>query len=152
MCIDPVIPFHYLGITSLSGPAYALETSAFVQNAFYLDVTSVPAGYYSYWFGKGVDGTNNAHGWELTMWSIIHGTAPMFYIKYDGNRLYTHRWDANTRVSGGTVIAPLRVTGDYPQGLYKFNGTVKAYPLVVFLRQSMLKYSSIQVRLLTQLH
>jgi len=39
MCIDPVIPFNYMGITSLTGPVNALETATFAQNAFYLDVT-----------------------------------------------------------------------------------------------------------------
>lgn len=123
MCIDPMIPYHYMDITNMTLANVPLETSSFVQNAFYLNTTSLPAGFYPYWLAKGVDGANNAGGWELTMWDIIQGTAPMLYISYDGSDFQLID-GLQYQVSGGLVVAPLRISGDYPQGLYTFTGTV----------------------------
>lgn len=119
MCIDPVIPYHYLDINTFTVGPNGLLTGSFTQNAFYLNTGSVPGNFYSYWAAKGV--VFGASGWQGVMWNIINGTAPMFYINYDGSD-YTLvdglQWQAFA------VQSTLRITGDYPQGNYGFTGTV----------------------------
>lgn len=119
LCVDPLIPFHYLDITNLANTPVPLAINNL--NPFYLKTATLPAGFYSYWAAKGVDGVNNAGGWELAMWQIINGTQPMLYLQYDGTDY--------TLIDGlqflvGSVQNPLRITGNYPQGLYSFEGTV----------------------------
>jgi hypothetical protein len=121
MCIDPAIPYHYLDIDAFTGPVNALLVNDFIQNAFYLDETSVPTGFWAYWAAKGVDGSNNSQGWELTMWDIINGVDPMFYIKYTGS---DYQLIDGLQWQIGQGAQTLRISGDYPQGNYKFSGTV----------------------------
>ncbi|MBP8040817.1 MAG: hypothetical protein KAZ36_02780, partial [Bacteroidales bacterium] len=118
MCINPATPFHYLDINTLTGPVNPL-TGAFAQNAFTLDVTSVPAGFYAYWAAKGV--VSGASEWQGVMWNIINGTAPMFYINYTGT---DYQLIDGMQYQYGGVAQTLRITGDYPQGNYKFTGSV----------------------------
>jgi len=118
MCINPVTPFHYLDINTLTGPVNPL-TDNFSQNAFMLDVTSVPSGFYTYWANMGV--VSGATGWEGVMWNIINGTAPMFYINYTGT---DYQLLDGLQYQVGGVEQTLRLTGDYPQGNYKFTGSV----------------------------
>lgn len=122
MCIDPVIPYHYMDINNLSLANVPLYTGSFVQNAFYLNTASVPANFYTYWAGKGVDGVNNTYGFELQMWQIIKGWAPMFYIKYDGSDF---KLIDGLQYQLGMTENPLRINGAYPQGNYMFTGTVQ---------------------------
>lgn len=120
ICVDPVIPFHYLGVSSLSNTPVQLQTGN--MNPFTLDVTSLPVDFYAYWDAKGVSATT-VGGWEEIMWDIIDGTQPMFYMEYDGAN-YTLIDGLQYLVSGGTMKETLRISGDYPQGLYTFTGTV----------------------------
>jgi predicted extracellular nuclease len=114
--INPKFVYQYLDTGT-----YTVNTSL-VDNRypFYLDETSVPAGFYDYWAAKnvyeGCDGT-----WEPIMWQIISGQAPMFYLKVAGSEY--------SLIDGMTFImyatdAPLRVSGDYPLGTYTFTGTI----------------------------
>jgi hypothetical protein len=119
MCIDPVIPYNYLDIAALTLANLPLAASGFAQNAFYLDVTALPVDFYTYWAAKGV--VSGATGWQAIMWPIINGTAPMFYINYDGSD-YTLVDGLQYQAGGGAQT--LRISGDYPQGLYTFTGTV----------------------------
>jgi parallel beta-helix repeat protein len=120
MCIDPVIDFHYFDIINLVGP-YNNLTGNYDENAFYIDEDLVPPGFFDYWDGRGVDGVNNDEGWQLTMWQIINGNLPMFYISWDGT---DYELIDGLQHSLGQGPNPLRISGDYPQGLYTFNGVV----------------------------
>jgi len=118
MCIDPAVSYHYYDINTLTS-SEALLSSAFVQNAFKLDVTSVPSGFFTYWAAKGV--TSAATGWQGVMWQIINGNAPMFYIQKDGTD-YKLIDGLQYQISASTQT--LRINGEYPSGNYTFRGTV----------------------------
>jgi hypothetical protein len=122
LCIDPMIQYYHLDIDDLTSTA-TLDHLDFVQNAFYLNTTGLPTGFYDYWDDKGVDGVSNAQGWELAMWQIINGNEPMFYINYDLG-LDDYRLIDGLQYQIGAGDQTLRVSGDYPQGTYVFTGTV----------------------------
>jgi hypothetical protein len=119
MCIDPVIPYHYMDINTLTVGINPLLTGSFTQNAFFLNITSLPVNFYSYWAAKGV--VSGATGWQGVMWNIINGAAPMFYINYNG---VDYTLVDGLQYQVGSVVNPLRISGDYPQGNYTFTGTV----------------------------
>jgi surface antigen len=119
LCIDPMEPYYYLDINTFT-TTQPLAATSFTQNAFYLDVTSVPANYYTYWAAKGV--VNGATGWQGIMWNIINGNAPMFYINYTGQ---DYQLIDGLQYLAGSGQNPLRVNGEYPQGSYVFTGTVE---------------------------
>jgi hypothetical protein len=121
ICVDPVVPYHYLGISSLTNTPVDLEENHL--NEFFLVTSTLSQDFYDYWDAKGVDGSNNAFGWELDMWEIINGNEPMFYMEYDGTD-YTLIDGLQYLASGGTQKKTLRITGNYPQDLYTFTGTV----------------------------
>ncbi|MBK7094708.1 MAG: HYR domain-containing protein [Saprospiraceae bacterium] len=118
MCIDPLMPFHYLDIDALTANV-ALKQNAL--NGFKLDQTSLPANWLAYWSAKGV--VSGAGGWQGVMWNIINGTAPIFYINYTGTDYQLI--DGLTYQMGGG-LTPLRITGDYPEWNYKYTGTVES--------------------------
>jgi predicted extracellular nuclease len=114
--LDPTLEFQYLD----AGTYTVTRTLTDGYYPFYLDETTVPPGYYDYWLTRGVfagcGGT-----WEPTMWQIISGNAPMFYLKVAGAE-YT-LVDGLTYLLGGGDT-PLRVSGDYPLGDFNFTGTI----------------------------
>ncbi|MCO5256894.1 MAG: right-handed parallel beta-helix repeat-containing protein [Lentimicrobium sp.] len=118
ICIDADNDYYYLDIAALSSTP-TMGSTGFVQNAFYLDKTSVPAGFYTYWAAQGV--VSGATGWQGIMWNIINGTAPMFYINYTGT---DYQLIDGLQYQIGSGANALRVSGDYPQGSYTFQGTV----------------------------
>ncbi len=118
MCADPAEDFLYFDIDELNS---SVELSNdFEQNAFYLDINSVPTGFYEYWNNIGVSAAAT-EDWQIVMWNIITGEAPMFYISYN---------DANYKIIDGlqyqkdNIAGNLHFSGDYPSGNYIFNGTV----------------------------
>jgi uncharacterized protein YjdB len=116
MCIDPVVPFYYLDINTMT---VSESLMANTLNPFTLSQTGLPAGWLAYWAARGV--VSGATGWQGVMWQIINGSAPIFYIYYTGGDYQLI--DGLTYQTGGG-IAPLRISGDYPQGTYTYNGTV----------------------------
>ena len=98
-----------------------MKTTGFEQNAFYLDETSVPAGFYAYWNGKGVNASSTSGTWQALMWQIINGNAPMFYISYTGT---DYKLIDGLQYQAGAGEQTLQINGTYPAGSYKFNGTV----------------------------
>jgi len=122
LCLHPQQPYYYLDIQSFTVSA-GLDSTDFEQNAFFLDTNNLPAGFYDYWDTvRGVDGNNNAGGWELAMWYIIQGDEPMFYIRYD-NQDYDLIDGLQYELGYGEN--PLRINGDYPLGTYAFFGSVR---------------------------
>ena len=91
---------------------------------FYLDITTVPTGFYTYWQGRNVfEGCPGS--WEPYMWDIINGTMPIFYFKVDGAN-YMLVDGLQYYASGGIVEDYLRVDGDYPTGIYHFTGVISS--------------------------
>jgi len=119
MCLNPVIDYHYLDIDELTSTVELMST-AFEQNAFFLDTVNLPEGFYEYWATKGV--VEGATGWQGIMWDIINGDAPMFYISYDGIDDYALIDGLLYQAGGGAQT--LRINGDYPPGNYTFTGSV----------------------------
>ncbi|MFE3846058.1 hypothetical protein ACFL1L_04275 [Thermoplasmatota archaeon] len=123
--LDGVTEWYYLDLWDYDVEVYGgpLTTD---YHTFYLDPTSVPDDFYTYWTGRGVyDGCTAVQGWEPTMWEIIRDdgpTLPMFYIKYDG--IGGYMLVDGLQYALGQGDNPLRVNGDYPTGLYTFNGVI----------------------------
>ncbi|HPK05943.1 MAG TPA: hypothetical protein PK908_08610, partial [Bacteroidales bacterium] len=117
LCIDPLVDFYYLDINTLTC-SNQLATG-FVDNEFYLTGT-YPQSFFDYWATQGV--VNGATGWQGIMWDIINGNAPMFYISWNGTD-YQIIDGLQYQNFGG--VNPLRVSGDYPSGVYTYKGTVK---------------------------
>ena len=96
-----------------------------LQDGYYgftLDIATVPANFYTYWFDRGVfDGCTGS--WEPTMSQIISGAQPMFLIKATAG---TYNLIDGLQYQIGQGDNYLRVNGDYPVGTYGFDGTVTA--------------------------
>ncbi len=114
--ITPNSEFQYLD----AGDYTVTKTLADGYYGFYLDETSVPAGFYDYWATKGV--VSGAPGWMGVMWEIINGNQPMFFLKVVGTDYQLI--DGLTYLTSATD-APLRVSGDYPPGTYTFTGSIE---------------------------
>jgi hypothetical protein len=118
ICLDPAVPFYYFDLLALTSSVPIQEV---YPNAFYLDVTSVPPGFYDYWAAKGV--VAGATGWQGYMWEIINGITSQFYLLSTGTDLQLIDV-LEYAISGGTVYNPLKINGDYPPGDYRFIGYV----------------------------
>jgi hypothetical protein len=82
MCLDPAVPYYYFDAELIMGNPLLIEEGT--MNGFLLQEVTDP-GFWDYWLLRGVDGVNNAQGWELFMWDIINGVEPMFYVKRVGS-------------------------------------------------------------------
>ncbi len=115
MCIDPVTPWYYLDINALTS---SVTLNAGAMNAFTLDGPN--ANLIAYWADHGIP-SDPGTGWQHVMWEIIHGTAPTFYITFDGS---DYQLIDGLQWQAFSIVAPLRVNGEFPQGTYEYNGTV----------------------------
>jgi len=89
---------------------------------FYLDPVRVPAEFWTYWEGEGVDKNAAAGTWQALMWQIINGELPIFYLRVSstGSQLI----DGLAWQTQGLVM-PARVSADYPLHTYNFGGQVE---------------------------
>lgn len=117
MCLDPAIPYYYFDAVLTFADPDVIMTEG-VLNGFLLNDVEDP-GFWAYWLGRGVDGVNNAQGWELLMWDIINGDQPMFYVKRDGGNYMVI--DGLQYLLVG-IENPLRINGDYYPGTYSWTG------------------------------
>ncbi len=117
LCIDSDNPFYYMDIDALSSTP-GITTAGFVQNAFKLTGMTNSGAFFAYWAAKGV--VSGATGWQGIMWNIINGNAPMFYINYTGT---DYQLIDGLQYQMGSGANALRVSGDYPQGGYTFQGS-----------------------------
>jgi len=90
------------------------------MNPFTMDEVTDPA-FWTYWNGKGVNSLAVAGTWQFVMWQIINGDLPIFFVTWDGTDFMLV--DGLLWEFAGTV-APLRINGDYPWGVYGYSGTV----------------------------
>src|SRR3990172_6474826 len=116
MGIDPANQFEFLDAQAPT----VNRTLADGLYPFTLSQTGLPANFFTYWAANGVTGT--ATGWQGTMWQIINGNLPMFYLKVSSAGTAFDLIDG-LQHAGGSDVA-LRVSGDYPLGTYTFNGSV----------------------------
>jgi len=122
MTLCPATEYHYLDVDSdtLSTNNELAER----YHPFSLDPGSVPVGYYEYWDARGVN--SSATGWQGTLYNIVSGAAPMFYLRVTdaGLGLEYMLVDGFKRDYEG-IDTYLRVNGDYPVGNYAFQGTIE---------------------------
>jgi hypothetical protein len=116
--INPKYEFQYLD----AGTYTVTKTLADGYYGFFLDETTVPSTFFTYWASRGV--ISGATGWQGIMWDIINGNLPMFFLVVDGSD-YSLIDGMQYIASFGAIKSPLRVSGDYPLGTYNFTGTVE---------------------------
>ena len=98
---------------------------------FYLDTSSVPSDFYTWWDAKNVNATYaaaNPLSWQAWMWKIVGlGTEPMFYIYYDENGTNPPIYKLIDGLQKGyaSIDQYFRVPGDYPQGSYIATGQIE---------------------------
>ena len=113
MNIHPDKDYYYLDINTWSSTP---DINAEFMNPMYLDQTSLPANWLSFWAGKGVDDAGDPG------WGIIKGTQPIFYVyKTSGG---DYQLIDGFQYQYGSTKKPLRVDGNYPLHNYKYTGTV----------------------------
>jgi parallel beta-helix repeat protein len=115
--LDPALAYQFLD----AGTTTVNNTLVDGNYGFYLDETTVPAGFFAYWDAKGVNASAAVGTWQEWMWQIINGNQPMFYLKVAGAE-YTLLDGLSLDFFSNETF--LRVSGDYPLGSYSFFGTV----------------------------
>ena len=118
LLLDPANAYYYLDVDTLTTTTPLLNQTA----EFLLDPTSVPAGFYAYWDAKGVNAAAAAATWQGVMWGIISGDAPILLLDHQDGA--TQLWDG-LQAAIGQPEQPLRLSGDYPAGTYRFTGTLQ---------------------------
>ena len=116
MTLDPTVPYYYLNVADL----VANKDLEIGYHPFTLDTSALPAGFYEYWAGRGIDGTGA--DWQLLLWDIINGNSPIFYLKVSEGPTYM-LVDGFTKDTGGGD-AYLRVDGTYLAGTYLYDGVI----------------------------
>ncbi len=122
VCLDQDVPFYHFNIESLTSN-YELMPNLMFE--FRINTMSLPAGFYEYWdTERGVNaGVPWGEGvWQWYMYQIITAVDPMFYLLYDGTNYQLI--DGLMFNINGTIV-PLKVNGDYPSGVYTFDGYIR---------------------------
>jgi parallel beta-helix repeat protein len=115
MYLYPCLDYSYLDIESAT---FAEEILDETRHPFYLNQTSLPANWWSYWAAKGVTASASG-GWEAVMWQIINGNEPIFYMYRNGS---SYQLIDGLLYQIGQGMQLLRISGDYPLGDYTYNG------------------------------
>ncbi|MBN2149132.1 MAG: tandem-95 repeat protein [Anaerolineales bacterium] len=116
MVLDPAVEWYYLDSNTL----VVNRPLADGYHPFYVD--TYPADFFTYWAGRGVDGTPPYdEPWQPYMWEIINGNEPIFYLLVAESD-YT-LVDGLTYLTGGGD-KPLRINGSYLPGTYTYTGAV----------------------------
>ena len=118
LVMDPLIEYYYLDVDNI----VVNRELADGQYGFFLDQTALPAGFFEYWDAKGVNAGATGGTWQAVMWDIINGEAPMFFLDVYGT---SYDLIDGLLFQIGSGETPLRVSGDYPLGLYTFIGDVE---------------------------
>jgi hypothetical protein len=123
ICIDPLVAYpeyYFLDIDDLTSTApLKLNT----LNGFTIDENNLPANWLTYWAAKGVTAGAGSGTWQAAMWPIINGNAPILYINYTGT---DYQLIDGLMYQYASAMLPLRISGDYPEWNYSFNGRVES--------------------------
>ena len=123
MTLNPEVTYHYLD----SDLVTSTKTLTEGLHGFYVETVPDHDDFFEYWNGRGVNkDTTEISG---TLWDIITGTLPTFYLNVEGVNpeeqtfgLVDGLLQATGTNDGGDVF--WRVYGDYPTGLYTYSGTI----------------------------
>lgn len=123
----------YTMTLSCAVPVYVVNSSAVETNnsllagyfGFLLDSESVPDGFFDFWAGRGV--VEGASGWYATMWQIINGQSPTFYLRVtdgaEGKEFMLV--DGFSRDFGHSTDEYWRILGTHPGGAYHYVGVIE---------------------------
>jgi hypothetical protein len=123
ICIDPLLAtgsYYFLDINTLTA---STPLKINTLNGFTIDVSELPANWFAYWADKGVTAGAGSGTWQEVMWPIINGNAPILYINYDGS---DYQLIDGLVYQYASAMVPLRISGDYPEWNYSFNGRVES--------------------------
>lgn len=112
-CLDPAVEWYYFDATLTSSVDLAAE------NEFFLVPPVGNADFDAYWAAKLPQLA--LAGWADEMSAILAGTAPMFYLTWDGT---DYELIDGFQRAIGHGDNPLRINGDYPEGTYEFTADV----------------------------
>ncbi|MBN3034668.1 MAG: right-handed parallel beta-helix repeat-containing protein, partial [Bacteroidales bacterium] len=119
MCIHPDWDFFYLDVDQLVSTP---DITAEYLNPFYVNQTSLPTGWTAYWTAKGV--VSGAPGWQGVMYEITIGNQPIFYVYKTSGGDYQLIDGLMYQIGQG--LSPLRISGDYPDGNYTYDGSLRS--------------------------
>jgi hypothetical protein len=120
LLLDSTQAYYYLDMknpeTQTNIPPAAPAYFGFYFNTY-------PADFFTYWDGRGVNASSTAGTWQATMWDIINGALPVFYIKTDANGNFT--LVDGLQYALGLPDDYLRINGDYLVGNFSFAGLIE---------------------------
>jgi hypothetical protein len=139
LCIDPdlstptVSYYYYLDVKNLTMEGIPHPGSNPMEpelvNGFYLDTSSLPTGWTTYWNDKGVNASATSPAWQYFMYRIITEVDPIFYLyKTTGGDVQLIdglQYNMALALTGTGVLETLRVNSDYPEHNYSYDGTVE---------------------------
>ncbi|MBN2000582.1 T9SS type A sorting domain-containing protein [candidate division KSB1 bacterium] len=117
----PTIPLHTIDVTNVvADPMVAM------MHPFRLVPPAPGSAFWTYWNSKGVNAGAAPGTWQWWMWQIINGNADIFYLVVTPGPPVTYQLidGLQYQASGGTIITPFVVNGDYPVGTYVVNGSL----------------------------
>jgi hypothetical protein len=125
------VPWQYLDAQNLP-----VNTKLLAETVHPFYVNTYPDGFFEYWASRNVCETCTGL-WEPTMWEIINGRQPIFYLQVTGGQTY-RLIDGLSRLMGWGDVS-LRVDGSYLLGQYTYVGSVTdqsaaTYPMIVSIR------------------
>ena len=120
LLLDSTQAYYYLDMknpeTQTNIPPAASAYFGFYFNTY-------PADFFNYWDGRGVNAGSTSGTWQATMWDIINGSLPVFYIKTDANGDFT--LVDGLQYALGLPDDYLRINGDYLVGNFSFAGLIE---------------------------
>ncbi|MBE0640709.1 MAG: immunoglobulin domain-containing protein, partial [Bacteroidales bacterium] len=118
LLLDSTVTFYYLDLKNPQS-----QTNIPLSTGYYgFNVSTYPAGFFAYWDGRGVNAAAQAGTWQATMWQIVNGNLPIFYVKAMANGDLT--LVDGLQYALGQPDDYLRISGDYPEGNFTFTGTI----------------------------
>ena len=129
--LDPTIPYYYFDFTTETVTDMPIAEDYY---PFLLKTDNLPEGFYEYWAAKGVfEGCTGT--WEPTMWQIITGQQPIYFIKVFTKKDVGQSFmlvDGLTKLIGQPDDY-FKVNGNFPLGTYITEGTITSDQGIVSL-------------------
>lgn len=119
--LNSAVALYYLNLGDETSTNLPLAVDMF---PFYLDVSTVPPDFYSYFADRGV--IEGATGWQAIAWEIINGNEPTFYVKVEDakDQMFSLVDGLQFLFFGAEVY--LQIPGTYPSGNYVYSGYVES--------------------------